>query len=37
LVKAYGSCRGIFHGGLIRELDLVCDPELYNELAFSGT
>ena len=36
LVKANGSCRGIFLGPLIRELDLVCDPELYNRLAFSG-
>jgi hypothetical protein len=36
LIEANGSCRGIFYGGLIRELDLVCDPELYNRLAFSG-
>jgi hypothetical protein len=36
LIEASGSCRGMFYGGLIRELDLVCDPELYNRLAFSG-
>lgn len=35
-IKANGSCRGIFHGGLILELDLVCEPELYNSFAFSG-
>ena len=35
-IEASGSCRGIFHGSLIRELDLVCCPELYQSLAFTG-